>query len=282
MILNTLKCNHLLISWHAWVAQHFFTCHLSTGAKELCPWWWGRTQLKEVVGQAAVFPIFIFIIIIITFFWLASLYTVRWWTGGAHLNQRACIQGKASAVLQGELEQMLGSDVLHSIRHFPCLISTSLFCRRQRETRWLRWSKRLRRAGKENLCMTAFTAQPVLLHWELLIVLHVELTLQSSQQPLLHLNLPFNGLSGSEPHATWTVLATTSIFPSSLSSHAAIERNEHRVELLTLAVVPNLRLLLQCLGRFPQKGREQWQEYLPQKRKACGREKKMCWAGHQK
>lgn len=44
--------------------------------------------------------------------------------------------------------------------------------------------------------MTAGTVQHVLPHQELLIALHVELALQPSQQLLLHLNLPFNGLSG--------------------------------------------------------------------------------------
>ena len=165
---------------------------------------------------------------------------------------------------------------------FPWLTSTALSCRRQQETRWLGWSRSMQRAGKENLCMTVFTVQPVLLHWELLIVLHVELTLQSSQQPLLHLNLPFNGLSGSKWHATWTVLTTASIFPSSLSRHAARKRNEHWVELLALAVIPKSELPLWCLERFPQKWKELWEEYLPQRRKTWGRGKKRCWTGQWK
>lgn len=99
----------------------------------------------------------------------------------------------------------------------------------------------------------------------------MELTLQSSQQLPLHLNLPFNGLSGSKWRATWTVLATTSIFPSSLSRYAAIERNKHRVELLALAVIPDPELPLQRSERgFPQRGRVLWQEHLPQWRKTWG------------
>lgn len=103
----------------------------------------------------------------------------------------------------------------------------------------------------------------------------MELTLQSSQQLLLHLNLPFNGLSGSKRCATWTVLATTSIFPSSLSRYAAIEKNKHRVEPLDPAVTADPELPLQCLEKgFPQRGKVIWQEHLPQWRKTWGMGKK--------
>lgn len=103
----------------------------------------------------------------------------------------------------------------------------------------------------------------------------MELTLQSSQQLLLHLNLPFNGLSGSKQCATWTAFATISIFPSSLSRYAPIEKNKHRVEPLDLAVIADPELQLQCLEKgFPQRGKAIWQEHLPQWRKTWGMGKK--------
>lgn len=112
--------------------------------------------------------------------------------------------------------------------------------------------------------MTAGTVQHVLPHQELLIALHVELTLQPSQQLLLHLNLPFNGLSGSKRLQPELCSATTSIFPSSLARSAAIPRNKHR----SRAACPGCNSQPSAASLMLGKGI--WREHLSQWAKPSG------------